>query len=75
MEVVLTQDKAGNWVEAEPLKMKCEHWLCDCTEGRDYKRKMGLSPFGLASKWKDEPIFLCEKHSAGYTPIMNIVKT
>lgn len=45
--------------------MKCEHKGCDNTNGKDYVRKPNDS-------WYGEPIFLCDKHSQFFLPIIKV---
>lgn len=59
-------DEKGNlrdYMAAQPMVMACEVIGCTSTEGNDYKRKKA------AKGWEDEPIFLCDEHSEGYTLI------
>lgn len=42
---------------AQPLGMRCEYQFCQETKGKDY-----IDP-NRKGVWKDEPVFLCDKHA------------
>lgn len=66
MEIQKTNiDEKGNiqqYMTATPIGMICEHPECKNTFGRDYIRNDKKN-----DGWDEEPIFLCEQHSEGYT--------
>ena len=59
----------GQWVEAHPVGMTCERGDCMSTVGRDYKKNW-LERI-IDPHWKNEPIFLCNKHAGRHKPIKN----
>lgn len=57
MNIETYNSETGEYSPAEPLKMTCEYQFCQCTEGQDY-----IDP-NRKGAWKDEPVFLCDKHA------------
>jgi hypothetical protein len=70
MSDVQMQDENGNWVEAQPVGLMCEHPGCTASVTMDdqYERVNKNLPNG----WEEEPEFLCKKHAEGRTPIRKL---